>query len=285
MKMAAKARSGSFRVARNPVRFPAHARLFSAHVEAAAAAAAAPLPVMRKGADALSAQEQQVFKSAVTKAIADGTYSRLVHIHADMSHDMHTMPGMPAGTLRFLPWHRLFLVTFEQAMRAFEPTFFLPHWRWMDQTSLPAWIAAFKPTGVVDTNGKKIRITRAPGKNPQAKTLPTSATIQTSVMNQTDYRSFTLALEGAKPYGAHNLVHMWVNGTMSNVPIAPADPIFWMHHGEIDRLWAMWSKAHPGEVPSLSGADAVLDPWPEHVTDALTTQVGSYSYSYDQMTL
>src|SRR5260370_18160311 len=162
MKMAAKARSGSFRVARNPVRFPADARLFSAHVEAAGAAAAAPLPVMRKGADALSAQEQQVFKSAVTKAIADGTYSRLVHIHADMSHDMHTMPGMPAGTLRFLPWHRLFLVTFEQAMRAFEPTFFLPHWRWMDQTRLPAWIPAFNPTGVAATTRKKLSLPPSP---------------------------------------------------------------------------------------------------------------------------
>src|SRR5260370_42583348 len=105
-----------------------------------------------------------------------------------MSHDMHTMPGMPAGTLRFLPWHRLFLVTFEQAMRAFEPTFFLPHWRWVDQTSLLAWIAAFKPTRGGATNGKKIRITRPPGKNPQAKTLPTSAKIPTTGVNQTDYR-------------------------------------------------------------------------------------------------
>src|SRR5216684_2950664 len=161
MKMAAKARSGSFRVARNPVRFPAHARLFSAHVEVAAAAAAAPLPVMRKGADALSAQEQQVFKSAVTKAIADGTYSRLVHIHADMAHDMHTMPGMPAGTLRFLPWHRLYLVNMEQAMRVFEPTFFIPHWRWMDASDLPSWMISFKPTGVVDANGNPIRVTRS----------------------------------------------------------------------------------------------------------------------------
>ena len=63
-------------------------------------------------------------------------------------------------------------------------------------------------------------------------------TIQTTaVMQATDYRTFTLALEGAQPYGAHNLVHMWFNRRMSNVPIAPADPMFWMHHAEIDRLW------------------------------------------------
>lgn len=264
----------------NPVVFPPHARLFSSNLIGPPVTG-----LVRKSADALTAQEQQIFKSAVTKAIADGTYSRLVNIHADMSHDMHTMPGMPTGTLRFLPWHRLYLVNFEQALRVFEPEFFVPHWRWMDQSSLPSWMTGFKPTGVVDDNGNPIRITRAPRTNPQAPTLPTTNTINSTVMNQTDYRSFTLALEGARPPGAHNLVHAWFNGTMSSVPIAPADPMFWMHHAEIDRIWAIWANIHPGQVPTLSGADAILDPWPEQAGDVLTTQVGAYSYLYDQMTL
>jgi tyrosinase len=257
-----------------------HARLFTAHVPGPA-----PVTVRRKSADTLTAQEQATFKSAVNKAIADGTYSRLVDIHADMAHDMHTMQGMPAGTYRFAPWHRMYLVTFEQALRVFEPTFFVPHWRWMDQTKIPAWMSSFKPKGVVGPNGKHIPVTRHPGTDPQAKHLPTTQTIQNTVMNQPDYRSFTLALEGAQPFGAHNLVHVWFNGTMSNVPTAPADPMFWMHHAEIDRLWAIWSATHPNQRPTLSGADAVLDPWPEQYTDVLTTHVGAYSYSYDSMTL
>jgi tyrosinase len=274
-------RSGSAkRAKRNAVVFPAHARLFSSHV------VAAPISnIVRKGADSLTAQEQQIFKSAVTKAIADGTYSRLVSIHADMSHDMHTMQGMPAGSLRFLPWHRLYLVNFEQALRVFEPTFFVPHWRWMDQSTLPPWMVSFKPTGVIDENGNPITITRSPGTNPNAPSLPSTNTIQTTAMNQSDYRSFTLALEGARPFGAHNLVHVWFNGTMSVVPIAPADPMFWMHHAEIDRIWTVWASTHPGQVPTLSGADAVLDPWPEQVSDVLSTQIGAYSYSYDLTTL
>jgi tyrosinase len=272
---------GAQGAARNRVVFPPHARLFSSHVEGP------PVTnIVRKSAEAMTAQEQQVFKSAVTKAIADGTYSRLVSIHADMAHDMHTMGGMPAGTERFLPWHRLYLVNFEQALRVFEPEFFVPHWRWMDQSSLPSWMTAFKPSGVIDDNGNPIRITRAPGTNPSARTLPTTSTIQTTVMNRSDYRSFTLALEGANPRGgAHNLVHVWFNGTMSNVSVAPADPMFWMHHAEIDRIWAVWAKAHPGQVPNLSGADAILDPWPEQVTDVMDTKVGAHSYSYDPMTL
>ena len=155
-KKAAKSRSRrSKAAAHNSAVFPSHARLYSSHLEGAPVTG-----LLRKSADALSAEEQQVFKSAVTKAIADGAYSRLVQIHANMAHDMHTMTGMPAGTLRFLPWHRIYLVNFEQAMRAFEPGFCLPHWRWMDQSSLPSWMVAFKPAGVVDGNGKPIPIRR-----------------------------------------------------------------------------------------------------------------------------
>lgn len=263
------------------VSFPAHARLFSDHVFAAVA----PAPIVRKSADSLSVPEQTVFKSAVTKAIADGIYSKLVQVHADMSHDMHTMNGMPAGTTRFLPWHRMYLIVFERALRAFEPTFCVPHWRWVDQTDIPAWLKSFLPTGVVGLNGKPIPVKRKAGTNPNAPKLPTKTTIQSTVMNQATYRPFTLAMEGAQPPGAHNLVHTWFNGTMSVVPTAPADPMFWMHHAEIDRLWAIWAKAHPGEIPALTGADNVLDPWPETIKDVLGLGTGNYSYSYDSMTL
>ena len=27
------------------------------------------------------------------------------------------------------------------------------------------------------------------------------------------------------------------------------DPIFWLHHANIDRLWAQWQQAHPGQNP------------------------------------
>ncbi len=281
------AKTGAVRAPRTPRVSQPVVRRFSDHVLRVVPPVAAPAVTMRKSADALSAAEQTAFKNAITSAIADGIYSTLVRIHADMSHDMHTMPGMPAGTLRFLPWHRLYLINFEQAMQRFEPRFFVPHWRWMDQSAIPAWMTDFRPTGVTDENGNPIPVRRKPGTSPDpnSRTLPTSQAIQTTVMAAQDYRTFTLALEGAQPYGAHNLVHMWFNGTMSNVPTAPADPMFWMHHAEIDRIWWIWQQSHPGQDPVLTGADAVLDPWPEHVTDALRINAGSHPYSYDRMQL
>jgi tyrosinase len=54
----------------------------------------------------------------------------------------------------------------------------------------------------------------------------------------------------------HNLVHTWVGGELP--PLADDiggtmtlntslnDPVFWLHHANIDRLWAIWQRRHPG---------------------------------------
>jgi tyrosinase len=36
-------------------------------------------------------------------------------------------------------------------------------------------------------------------------------------------------------------------GTMSNIPSSPYDPVFWLHHANVDRLWAEWQEnGHKG---------------------------------------
>jgi hypothetical protein len=37
----------------------------------------------------------------------------------------------------------------------------------------------------------------------------------------------------------HNPAHMWVGGSMMT-SCSPNDPVFWLHHCNIDRLWAEW---------------------------------------------
>ncbi|KAI1347292.1 Di-copper centre-containing protein [Xylaria sp. FL0043] len=41
----------------------------------------------------------------------------------------------------------------------------------------------------------------------------------------------------AKP---HSAGHGGVNGLMINVKLSPGDPVFWLHHGYIDKLWWDW---------------------------------------------
>jgi hypothetical protein len=76
----------------------------------------------------------------------------------------------------------------------------------------------------------------------------------------------------------HNLIHIWVGGSM--VPItSPNDPVFFLHHCFVDKLWADWQSLHPnvpwylpdgGAAPGHNLKD-LLRPWndttPEDVID------------------
>jgi tyrosinase len=92
-------------------------------------------------------------------------------------------------------------------------------------------------------------IIRRLGRDPNgSKALPTPAMV-TDTMNQTKYdvspwdasvTSFRNRLEGwsAGPR-MHNLVHRWVGGDML-AGTSPNDPVFWLNHANVDRLWWQW---------------------------------------------
>lgn len=72
---------------------------------------------------------------------------------------------------------------------------------------------------------------------------------------------------------------------MADLMNSPADPLFWLHHAQVDRIWSQWQKDHAGKGPTLHGATAIMDPWPESVTDlehtdALGGKLASHSYTY-----
>ena len=77
---------------------------------------------------------------------------------------------------------------------------------------------------------------------------------------------------------------------------SPADPIFFLHHANIDRLWAAWIRLHPGAAPYLpvGGAatghnlndalifsDAPPKPWAGTATPASVINHQALGYRYD----
>lgn len=221
------------------------------------------------------------FKDAVQTLITRGNYSRIVGIHANMDHRMHSMSG-PVGTQRFLPWHRIYLLKFEAELKIIDSSLHIPYWDWITDRDVPDWIKDFLPQGTIDLNGQPISVTRFPGTSPDAPNLPTSADMN-RVLTQNTYRQFTTALESV-----HNTVHVWVgglsngeNGIMNDIMYSPADPIFWLHHAFIDKKWADWQQdsAHAGLIPQLSGADRTLDPWSETSDNAISISDLGYSYA------
>lgn len=60
--------------------------------------------------------------------------------------------------------------------------------------------------------------------------------------------------------GPHNLIHNAVGGFMSDF-LSPVDPLFFMHHSNIDRLWDVWTRKQQAQgLPTLPDT-AVLPAW------------------------
>jgi len=216
----------------------------------------------RKNQKDLTHSEKDAFNGALQSAEADGSYARIAAIHSDMSHRMHSiMGGGFVGDMRFLPWHRVYCFILEQQLQMYQPDIRIPYWDWANDHTLPSWL--YLPSGV----------TRGPDRRYR---LPTQGDIDT-LLNATDYVSFTEdPTQGLEAY--HNTVHMWVGGnTMPNPMISPNDPMFWLHHANVDRIWAEWQVNYPGVLPPLSDADAVLDPW---LSMSLSEVNDTYNFSY-----
>jgi tyrosinase len=222
------------------------------------------LPYERRDQASLSPEEQQRFLCALNLLIANGTYGKLVDVHAEM-HMQHTSD-------RLLPWHRIFLLQLEQAIRALHPDVSIPYWDWTQasEQSIPAWLTGVLPTVVTPT--RTLAVVRAPQ---STSSLAMIASNVPSIMASTSYGSFAPPMNGV-----HGSVHIWVGGSMSNPDTAAADPIFWMHHANLDRLWWQWYNSAQGnhQDPPLVGMDAVMDPW--SYTEPDTRDIAALGYTY-----
>ena len=232
-------------------------------------------PYTRKSQAAMTAEEQERFLCAYSMLIASPAPFGWLGPYVDI-HDMDIAVGMhfQHGTQRFLPWHRIYLVLLERQLRTIHPDVTIPYWDWTVDRGIPSWVASYTPTVTTPAQGA-ISVTRAPG-NPSF--LPTAAEIS-GVLGIGDFPTFTTNLEAY-----HGSVHVWVGGTMGFIHSAPCDPIFFMHHANIDRLWSQWQAANPGKNPNLPGPSPgpnspQMDPWAYSESDTRTTAGLGYTYA------
>src|SRR5262249_53029278 len=199
--------------------------------------------------------------------------------HVDMRWRMHAMTGH-GGRMRFLTWHRDVVLILEREAQKEVPGFFVPFWQWnaprpewTATNGVPDWIAGFKPTVKIPPvatwlpNGQTVTVSRNPGSLAELQKITGMAP---NLINIPKFIDYTTQLED----NPHNDVHNWCNGTMTDIHISPADPIFWLHHGEVDRLWSLWQadQRHQGLGPTfpppgappdngITAQDAFMDPF------------------------
>lgn len=84
--------------------------------------------------------------------------------------------------------------------------------------------------------------------------------------------SFRNELEGWRGEGMHNRVHGFVGGDMG-FGHSPNDPIFFLHHCNVDRIWAFWQQRN-GAATYLPLDSAPADLMRHRVSDPLYTLPG-----------
>jgi tyrosinase len=206
------------------------------------------VPVMvriRKNANLLSTAERDRFVSAFGKLNDQGKGRfrdfRDMHVAVSLS-QAHGAPG-------FLPWHRSYLLDLERDLQAIDQSVSLPYWRF-DQPAPNIFTADF--FGTADQNGtvqfsatNPLQFWRTDGqlgviRRPK---FPTS-TAPPNLLNEAQ----TLALGGTfKSFrqmegNPHGSAHVSFVGSIDNPATAPKDPLFFLLHCNVDRLWAKWQR-------------------------------------------
>lgn len=67
-------------------------------------------------------------------------------------------------------------------------------------------------------------------------------------------------LFGFTERGIHGGGHYSVGGIMSDFFGSPQDPAFFLHHAQVDRLWAAWQDAHPALRYTYNGTGTIFNP-------------------------
>jgi tyrosinase len=193
----------------------------------------------------------------------DGTLGDLVDIHHG-SYGQHSNPLL-------LPWHRIFLMLFEEALHHYHPDVCIPYWDWTraEEQSFPDWLLDVHPD--VHTPTTTVIVLRSPQ---SSANLASITSMTPTAMGKTNYPDFSQLINLI-----HGSIHGWVGPTMSSPATSPADPIFWLHHANLDRLWWVWyNNAATGNHQNPVLADPVIHPWT--YTEPQTRNIITLGYNY-----
>jgi len=219
---------------------------------------------VRKNAQSLTPAERDRFLSAMGKLNNGGTgrFQDFRDTHVNIA------TGEEHGNTGFLPWHRSFMLDLERELQAIDPSVALPYWRFdqaapkvfsLDFMGVPNQVGTVQfvaghPFLTWKTDGQ-LGISRtmsfAVGSAPGGGILDEAATLALGGSPTADYALFRV-MEG----NPHGWAHTSFGGSISSIGTAAKDPLFFMLHCNVDRLWAKWQQKVKLTSPSQAKAFA-----------------------------
>jgi tyrosinase len=221
---------------------------------------------IRKNGNNLTANERDRLLYAIARLNNVGLNNYVVYqqIHAVAGSPLYPGHSGPA----FLAWHRPYILRYERELQAIDPGVALSYWRF-DQPAPAVFSASFMggPPGpggnVTFTASNPLStwsieglsgIPRSPNFSPtQTPTLRTET--QTLALGGTgaNYASFA-SMEG-NPHGSSHTA-AGGGGWVGSVPTAVRDPLFFLLHSNVERLWAKWQWIYLRQDPSAAASYA-----------------------------
>jgi N-acetylneuraminic acid mutarotase len=144
----------------------------------------------------------------------------------------------------FLPWHRLMLRQFEGVIREVlhDDSFTLPYWN--PVTGNPADLVV--PAQFRDPGSALFNPTRWPWVNAGERIdVLYRDWINLSALNEKFYidsANGNLGFEPRLDQNPHFFTHFALGGDMAEFSTVGGDPLFYLHHANIDRLWESWNQ-------------------------------------------
>lgn len=162
------------------------------------------------------------------------------------------------GSFFFLSWHRMFVYWFERILRAASgaPNLTLPYWNYSEVTQRVLPEVFRQPTDDLGNANPLYVAQRGPqindGRPLDSTVVDYSIAFSYTNFFETDGSGLSFGgqqvsepVHGQPPSGQlenqpHGDVHVHLGGWMGDLDAAAKDPIFWLHHANIDRLWKRW---------------------------------------------
>lgn len=234
-----------------------------------------PLMVrVRKNANRLESGERDRFLHALKAVNRAG-----MPVYQDFR-DMHVDEASPQEHQgpQFLPWHRAYLLDLERELQRVDASVSLHYWRF-DEPAPTLFTAAFLGPTYHVAQGTPARQVVFPAGHPLAgwatdgvPGIMRSSLFDTQLQSAQGVPGFpmrsqadTLALGSAftaframegRPHGA---AHVSFEGFLSQIGTAAKDPLFFLLHSNVDRLWALWqwlnARFNPDSTLTYQGQD------------------------------